>query len=99
MTSDTYRIVLSYSHADEPLKRELEAHLAPLRLLSRIEAWSDRRMKVGTYLFQEIKQTLDDATGIIMLTSPAYLSSSACVEEMQVALARHEAGSSRAIPV
>ena len=35
------RIFLSYAHADEDLKKELDTHLVPLKRSGKIETWND----------------------------------------------------------
>jgi MinD-like ATPase involved in chromosome partitioning or flagellar assembly len=93
------KIFISYSHYDAPLKNELEKHLAVLRRQKAIQIWSDREIASGTAWSQEINSRLEAADIILLLISPDYLVSPASDREMERALALHEAGKARVIPI
>ena len=93
-------IFLSYSRKDEPLLRELEVHLAALRREGKVATWSDRMLEAGVEWEPELKRRLDTAQVLLLLISPDFLASEFCWGvEMKTALARHDAGSAKVIPV
>jgi hypothetical protein len=93
-------IFLSYSRKDEPLLRELEVHLAALRREGQVATWSDRMLEAGVEWEPELLRRLDSAQVLLLLISPDFLASEFCWSvEMKAALARHEAGSAKVIPV
>jgi len=56
------KVVFSYSHKDEALRKELEAHLAPLRREGLIEIWHDRRIVAGSLWMPRLILTLRSLT-------------------------------------
>jgi hypothetical protein len=93
-------LFFSYSHKDEALRDRLEVHLAMLKREGAISPWHDRRIVAGDPLGQRIDEHLERADIILLLISPDFLASDYCHDlEMQRALARHEEGSARVIPV
>lgn len=98
-TSHARSIFISYTHEDERYKKELEQHLSPLLLLARVSTWNDRDLKVGSFLFEEIRSKIEQCDIILLLISSSYLASSSCQNEMQVALSRHKSGISICVPV
>ena len=93
-------LFFSYSHKDEALRDRLEVHLATLKRQGAISTWHDRRITAGDVLGQRIDENLESADIVLLLVSPAFLASDYCHEvEMQRALARHEEGTARVIPV
>jgi len=93
-------LFFSYSHKDEALRDRLEVHLAALKREGAISTWHDRRIMAGDVLDQRIDENLESADIILLLVSPDFLASDYCHDvEMQRALARHEKGIARVIPV
>jgi len=93
-------LFFSYSHEDEALRDRLEVHLAALKREGAISTWHDRRITAGDVLGQRIDENLESADIILLLVSPDFLASDYCHDvEMQRALARHEEGTARVIPV
>lgn len=93
-------VFFSYSHKDEALRDELEAHLGLLKNQGFIEHWHDRRIVAGEELDPAIFQNLERADVILLLISSDFISSSYCYSrEMVRAMQRHEAGEARVIPV
>lgn len=93
-------LFFSYSHRDEPLRDELEVHLAMLKRQSVINTWHDRRIGAGEDFGNEISDSLDRADIVLLLVSPYFLASDYCYDvEMRRALERHHAGATRVIPV
>lgn len=90
----------SYAHEDEPFRNELEKHLAVLRRTGVIAPWHDRRITAGHEWADEIDRYLESAQVILLLVSADFLASDYCWGvEMNRALARHDAGDARVIPV
>jgi hypothetical protein len=93
-------LFFSYSHADEPLRDQLEKHLSALRRQGLIEAWHDRRIEVGREFDDEISENLEAADVILLLVSSDFLASEYCYErEMRRAIERHEAKEAIVVPV
>lgn len=93
-------LFFSYSHRDEALRDRLEVHLAGLKREGAISTWHDRRITAGDPLGRRIDENLESADIILLLVSPDFLASDYCHDvEMHRALARHEQGTARVIPV
>lgn len=93
-------VFFSYSHKDEALRDQLEAHLALLRNQGLIEAWYDRRILPGSEVDDSIFGKLESADIILLLVSSDFISSPYCYSrEMTRAMERHDAGEARVIPV
>lgn len=93
-------LFFSYSHKDEPLRDELEVHLAMLKREGAIQAWHDRKIVAGDEIDRAIDERINGADVILVLVSPDFLASSYCYDvELKRALTRHEAGEARVIPV
>ncbi|WP_438044913.1 TIR domain-containing protein [Sorangium sp. So ce128] len=94
------RLFFSYSHQDEALRDELEAHLALLKHDGLLQSWHDRRIAAGEAWAGQIDKNLDTAEVILLLISADFLASDYCFDkEMRRALERHDAGRARVIPV
>lgn len=94
------KVFFSYSHKDEPLRNELENHLAMLKRDGTIETWHDRRILAGADLDEEIDANLEQAEIILLLVSASFLASEYCYQrEMTRALEKHAEGSATVIPV
>lgn len=93
-------IFFSYSHKDEVLRNELEAHLALLKREGLVEAWHDRRIFAGDEIDDAVFSQLEAADIILLLVSSDFISSAYCYSrEMARAMERHQAGEARVIPV
>jgi hypothetical protein len=93
-------VFFSYSHKDEALCDELNAHLAALKRQNAIKNWTDRRITAGDEWRDEIDKHLDSADLILLLVSSDFLNSDFCyLIETSRALLRHESGDARVIPV
>jgi tetratricopeptide (TPR) repeat protein len=93
-------VFFSYSHKDETLCDELNAHLAALKRQNVIKNWTDRRITAGGEWRDEIDKHLNSADLILLLVSADFLNSDFCyLIETSRALLRHEAGDARVIPV
>lgn len=94
------RLFYSYSHRDERLRDELEAHLAVLKRKGVIENWHDRKIEAGDDWRGSIDAELEAADIILLLVSSSFLNSDYCYDvEMTRALERHAQGSAKVIPV
>jgi hypothetical protein len=93
-------VFFSYSHKDEPLRDELEKHLAMLKREGAITAWHDRGIKAGEHIDAAIDKHLEQADVILLLVSSDFLASEYCYSiEMNRAMKRHEAGQAKVIPI
>lgn len=93
-------VFFSYSHEDEALRDRLEKALATMRRQGLIEAWHDRRLKVGDDFDKGVRSELERADVILLLVSPDFIASDYCNDvEMTRAIERHESGEARVIPV
>ena len=93
-------VFFSYSHRDEALCDELNAHLAALKRQSVIKNWTDRQITTGDDWRDEIEKHLNSADLILLLVSSDFLNSAFCyLIETSQALLRHESGDARVIPV
>lgn len=93
-------IFYSYAHEDEKFRLLLEEHLSLLRQQGVISGWHDRQIMAGTDWKQAVDAHLSAASVILLLISAHFLNSDYCYGvEMQYALARHEAGTARVIPI
>jgi hypothetical protein len=94
------KVVVSYSHKDEALRKELEAHLAPLRREGLIDIWHDRRIVAGQPLDAAIDSHFAVADVILILVSSDFLNSDYCYDiELRRAMERHNRGEAIVIPV
>lgn len=93
-------LFFSYSHKDENLRDQLETQLATLQRQGLISSWHDRRITAGTEIDAAIDKHLDEADVILLLISPDFIASDYCFNrEMERALAMHNKGEARVIPV
>jgi hypothetical protein len=96
----TIEVFYSYSHKDEDLRNQLEAHLSTVRRLGLIKSWHDRKILPGQEWASEIDTHLKTAHIILLLISADFLQSDYCyITEMQQALQRHEAKEATVIPI
>src|ERR1044072_5801085 len=87
------RVFCSYSHHDDDLRRELEAHLASLTRQELIVFWYDRRIVPGDDWKDRIAAELDDADIILLLISAYFVSSDYIYKvELGRSLERHKEG-------
>ena len=93
-------VFFSYSHADEGLRDHLEKHLSMLKRQGVITAWHDRQISAGNHVDHSISRELELADVVLLLVSPDFLASDYCYDvEMARAMARHDTGDCRVIPV
>src|SRR5438105_5623356 len=93
-------IFISYSHKDQGLRDQLETHLSLLKRQGLISSWHDRKIGAGVEWAGQIDTHLHTAQIILLLVSPDFMASDYCYDiEMTRALARHDAGEARVIPI
>jgi len=93
-------VFFSYSHQDEKLRNKLEVHLSTLQRQKVIKSWHDRKIGAGIEWAQAIDDNLNAADIILLLISADFLASEYCYGlEMERAIARHDAGEARVIPI
>lgn len=93
------KIFISYSHVDEELRRELEAHLAFLREYGN-PIWHDRRIPAGSEWTKEIDIHLNTSNIILLLISSDFIFSNYCYDiEFKQAMVMHEAKKAVVIPI
>lgn len=94
------RVFISYSHADDAYRAELEKHLALMRRQELIALWHDRQISPGDAWKGAIDKNLESADIVLLLVSADFLASDYCYDvEMQRAMVRQSEGSARLIPV
>jgi hypothetical protein len=65
-----------------------------------ITAWYDREIKAGDVIDEEVNAQLEHCDLFLALVSPDFLNSNYCYDkEMKRAIARHEAGEMRIVPI
>jgi CheY-like chemotaxis protein len=94
------QLFYSYSHQDEPLRDELDTHLALLRRRGVIATWHDRRIAASEDWRAAIDEHLERANLILLLVSPDFLASDYCYDvEMRRAMERHRHHEAAVVPV
>lgn len=97
---ETVNVVFSYSHKDEELRDQLAAHLKILERNHVISSWHDRKILPGDEWKNAIDTNFQRADVILLLVSSDFISSDYCYEiEMREALARHEKGEAKVVPI
>jgi hypothetical protein len=94
------QVVYSYSHCDARQRTKLSKHLAALKRLNLITDWYDHEIVAGAEWEKEIAQKFEEADVILLLISSNFVDSKYCYDkELAVAMARHEKGEARVIPI
>ncbi len=99
MSTRQIEVFFSYSHKDESLRDELDAHLSALKHQDKISNWHDRKILPGDEWANAIDARLEAADLILLLISADFLASKYCNIELQHALERQQAGEARVIPI
>ncbi|WP_437508493.1 protein kinase domain-containing protein [Sorangium sp. So ce1099] len=93
-------LLFLYCREDEGLRDKLEAHLSVLQRQGILRGWHDRKVGAGADWKKEIEDRLASAHLVLVLVSAGFIASDFCYDQaMTRALARHEAGAARVIPV
>jgi len=83
-------VFCSYSHRDEELRKQFEAHVALMQRKSLIQVWHDRQILAGDDWGGGIDSHLNSADLITLFVSSDFLNSNYCYEkEMARAMERH----------
>jgi NTP pyrophosphatase (non-canonical NTP hydrolase) len=98
--TEPIEVFYAYAHEDELLRDKLEKHLSILKRQGVITGWHDRKISPGREWEGEIDTHLKTARIILLLISPDFLASDYCWGvEVKRAMAQHEAGEARVIPI
>jgi hypothetical protein len=98
--NETIEVFFSYSHKDERMRDKLEKHLSALRRENVIAGWHDRKIMPGTEWKGQIDEHIETSHIILLLVSAEFLDSDYCYDvELKRAIARHDAGEARVIPI
>lgn len=99
-TSKTVKLFISYSHADEAHKNELELCLKNIKRRLPLEYWDDRQMFAGELVDNQILSRLEAANIVVLLISRNFFASDYCFSiEMEKALKRYEQNHNVVIPI
>jgi hypothetical protein len=94
------RIFISYAHADEMWFQRFRSAFLEKSVNLDLRFWSDHALLPGENWHQAIVKKLHQADIIIFLITQAFLSSSFIKgQEMRRAIARHDAGLARVVPI
>lgn len=98
--AEPIRIFVSYAHTDSACLDRLLVHLRPLQRSSKIECWSDKRIRSGQKWRKEIAENIESAAVAVLLVSADFLASDFIVNhELPPLLSKAEASGARIIPV
>jgi TIR domain len=93
-------VFVSYSHKDNDLRAELDAHLSLLKHQRKIAAWHDRMIEAGAEWEAQLKAKLESASIVLFLISADFMASEYCYDkEMHWAIDRHHKGKVLVIPI
>lgn len=94
------KVFISYSHADDQYRAELQKHLALLQREGRVDVWHDHRIPAGGELETHISAELEAADVILLLVSADFLASDYCYSiELKRAMERHAARTAVVVPI
>ncbi|MCB0528817.1 MAG: TIR domain-containing protein, partial [Saprospiraceae bacterium] len=95
-----YKVFIIYAREDAQYLNELRGQLRPLEHAGRLRVWSDSEIDPGVAWEEEIVHNLESADIILILVSAAYYNSAYIHDkEIKQALARHEKGEAKVLPV
>lgn len=96
----TIEIFFSYSHKDQRLRDQLDTQLSLMTREGLISSWFDHKITAGNEWAGKIDDHLNKSQVILLLISPDFIASDYCYDiEMKRAMARHEVGEARVIPI
>lgn len=94
------KVFIAYSRKDKDILEDLRIQLKTLERLNQIEVWYDGELRPGENWDIKIMKHLENAEIILLLISADFIASDyAYTKEMKIALARHEKGEARVMPV
>ena len=95
-----FDVFISYAHQDQEFCSELQKHLSNLKRQGIINAWYDGDISPGVDWKRQIISRIDTAQIIFLLISADFMASDFSYSiEMEQAIARHDAGQARVIPI
>lgn len=98
--SRSVRVFICYAREDEPCMQDLLNQLSPLIRSGLMVPWHDRLILPGASYENEIEERLEASEIILLLVSSHLLASDYCRgKEMLRAMALHENGEARVIPI
>ena len=94
-------VFISYCHKDTTFLDGLITIVAPLKGDNKLinNLWYDRKIHAGSDFWKEIDEKITTEDVILLLISPDYLASDACLKELQIALERREKDGILVIPI
>ena len=99
-TESQILVFVSYSHKDDELRSSLVTDLKLFQCQGLILLWHDRLITAGQEWKGQIDDNLVRAGIILLLVSADFIASDYCYDiEMELALARHQTGEARVIPI
>lgn len=105
MTPDTAKpapvtLFYSYAHEDEPLRDELQDHLAILERRGVVRSWHDRAIVPGHDWSREIDSHLRQADLVLLLISKDFIASDYIMGvELGLAMQRQQQGQTTVVPI
>lgn len=98
--SSAVEIFIAYSRRDANLLEEFRIHLRPLERMGKAKIWYDGKIEPGTVWEEAIKRHLHGSDIILLLLSANALASDYFYDqEVADALARHDRGEARVVPL
>ncbi len=91
-----FQLFISYNHADDGYRKDLEKWIENLCESGLIDKWYDGDLTGGNHFWEKIIQKMQEADIILLLLSQEYLASNSCKKEMRYALSMKE---KRVIPI
>lgn len=100
MPEEPIKIFYSYSRKDLDMRDKLDVQLSPLKRANKISTWHDLQLEAGEEWKLAISDKLDKADIILLLVSGDFIHSEYCYgTELKRAIARHQEGTARVIPI
>jgi formylglycine-generating enzyme required for sulfatase activity len=94
------QIFIAYARKDASFLDELRTHFTPLERSGKVKIWYDGKIEPGAVWEQSIKENLHKADVILLLVSADAIASDYFYDkEMTDALARHNSGTARVVPL
>ncbi len=94
------RTFVMYAHEDKPVRDKLLRQLRPLADNGDLDLWSDHEIKPGELWDEAIRERLAQSELILLLVSDDFFASDYIRNvELRQALARHERGETRLLPI
>lgn len=93
------KLFYSYSHENEKYRKDMERHLSVLRREGKLDDWCDRKIIAGEEIDSEIEANFYDSDIICLLISNEFLSSDACIDELNKAFERKKKDGISVIPI